>query len=295
MKRAFTALAFVLLSTAALALPSPKEIETAVNAGQYSQAEVMLREVIREKPGSAKAHYELGQVLVRKSQNQEARRELLEAQRLDPSLKFARDPKHFHDLLDKIPAASLKAPAPLAQEPRSPASMPMQDQATPWSTSTYLMIGAAAFALIFLAFRVFAKRAPAGFAPAGMASAGVATAGGRFGAGAPVSGPGAPGSGYAGPAPAYGNPPQSGGMGMGGAVLGGVAGLAAGYGLAKAFEHGNDAPRTHAASDSGYVPIDSAPAAPVDAGEFDAGTGDSWDAGDSGGSGGDSGSSDDSW
>ncbi|NBU17998.1 MAG: tetratricopeptide repeat protein [Betaproteobacteria bacterium] len=49
----------------ALALPSPKDIETEIQAGNFAKAESMLREVIAEKPQSAKAHYELGQVLAR--------------------------------------------------------------------------------------------------------------------------------------------------------------------------------------------------------------------------------------
>ena len=55
---------FVLMGvcTLALALPSPKDIEAAVNAGRLTQAETMLREVLQDKPGSARAHYELGQV-----------------------------------------------------------------------------------------------------------------------------------------------------------------------------------------------------------------------------------------
>jgi hypothetical protein len=73
---------------------------------------------------------------------------------------------------------------------------------------------------------------------------------------------------------------------MGGAVMGGVAGLAAGYALSKAMEgganHPNPAASNNAANPSndsaGYVPFDnhSSP----DMGAFDAGAGgDSWDVG----------------
>jgi len=73
---------------------------------------------------------------------------------------------------------------------------------------------------------------------------------------------------------------------MGGAVLGGVAGLAAGYALSKAMEggasHPNPAANSNAANPSndsaGYVPFDN-PSRP-DMGAFDAGAGgDSWDVG----------------
>jgi hypothetical protein len=73
---------------------------------------------------------------------------------------------------------------------------------------------------------------------------------------------------------------------MGGAVLGGVAGLAAGYALSKAMEGGANHPNPAASNNaanpsndsSGYVPFDnhSSP----DMGAFDAGAGgDSWDVG----------------
>jgi hypothetical protein len=73
---------------------------------------------------------------------------------------------------------------------------------------------------------------------------------------------------------------------MGGAVMGGVAGLAAGYALSKAMEgganHSNSAPGSSAANPSndsaGYVPFDNA--SRPDMGAFDAGAGgDSWDVG----------------
>jgi len=57
-------LAALTLSVMTWALPAPKDIEAAVSAGQFPKAESMLREVIQAKPQSAKAHYELGEVLV---------------------------------------------------------------------------------------------------------------------------------------------------------------------------------------------------------------------------------------
>ena len=53
-----------------LALPAPHDIEQAVANGQLPQAERMLREVIAEKPRSARAHYELAQVLAREGQHE---------------------------------------------------------------------------------------------------------------------------------------------------------------------------------------------------------------------------------
>lgn len=265
MKKILTGIALVLITAAALALPAPKDIAAAVNSGHLAQAEAMLQEVIKEKPGSAKAHYELGQVLAREGRNIEAKQELLEAQRLAPSLKFASDPKHFNDLLGRLSAAPTapvaRASAPLIQ----PAINATPAAVFPW---IYLILGGGAIFLLWMFMRRSAA-APA-MMPAGTSSAGGTLAGGGFGAG-----PGA-----------Y-SPPQTAGSGMGGAVLGGIAGLAAGYGLAKVLENGTDSHRTQNANDgNGFIPIDNTPSADNDV--FDAGAGDSWDSGESS-------SSDDNW
>ena len=92
----------------------------------------------------------------------------------------------------------------------------------------------------------------------------------------------------------YGAPAPGSGMGgVGGVVLGGLAGAAAGYGLAKVLEHGEDRPVEHHSSglndnSGGFTPIDN----PPDYGSFDAGSGssDSWDSGGGGG-----GSDDNNW
>jgi len=87
--------------------------------------------------------------------------------------------------------------------------------------------------------------------------------------------------------------PNAGGSTLTGAVVGGLAGVAAGYALSKALEgdHHTSAPSSSGASpvadNGGYVPFDT-PAQP-DLGAFDAGSGSDWDSADAGGS------SDDSW
>lgn len=261
MKRAVATFILVLVSSVALALPAPKDIEAAVKSGQLSQAETMLHEVIKEKPNSAKAHYELGQVLAREGRNHEARQELLEAQRIDPSLKFATDPQRFRDLLNRVPATG----APTLSVPPAPAVNHVSPAAPagssfPW---VYVLLGGGVLLVIWL---VVSRASTAARGPVGSVGGGTAVAGGG-------------GYGY-GPA-GYGAPPQNAGSGIGGAVLGGIAGMAAGYGLAKVLEHGEDnRPAQHVANDNGFIPIDSG--AQPDYGNFDAGSGgDSWDAGDS--------------
>jgi tetratricopeptide (TPR) repeat protein len=280
-------LALVLAASCAWALPSPKDIEQAVNAGEYHQAESMLREVIKEKPSSAKAQYELGEVLAREGRNVDARSALLEAQRLDPSLKFASDPQRFKDLLSKIPAGdkpALSSPAVSAAgqggtvssgSVNTLPSRPVSSGGFPWM---YLLI---AGGVIYVVWRIASRVLTAPAAGPLMSSSGP-------GFGSPSAAPGY-GPSYG---PGYGAPAQ-GGMGVGGVVLGGLAGAAAGYGLAKVLEHGDEGrPVEHHNSlndGGGFTPIDN----PPDYGSFDAGSGssDSWDSGGGGGGG----SNDDSW
>jgi hypothetical protein len=107
--RLFTIGFIGLSASVALALPSPADIDKAVGAGQYSQAESMLREVIAEKPQSAKAHYQLAQVLDRQSRYADAKKELVRAREIDPTLKFAASSERFNELFDKTSAAAAGA------------------------------------------------------------------------------------------------------------------------------------------------------------------------------------------
>jgi len=277
MKRVISSLILVLASSLAFALPTPKDIKSSVDAGNYSQAESQLREVIKEKPGSAKAHYELGQVLAREGRAEDARQELLDAQRLEPSLKFASDPKHFTDLLGKLPTQTAShggSASPLAVQPAAPAA------GFPWG---YVLAGGGILLLVWFMMRRVVASGPSPLAarPAGPAMPGGAAYGGP-GYGQPYGQP-------------YGGPMAGSGSGVGGAVLGGLAGMAAGYGLAKVLEHGDEgsgrgqSAASAASNDNGYIPI--ASGSDTDYGSFDAGSGssDSWD------DGGSSSDSDDSW
>jgi len=291
---------FLLLGACALALalPAPKDIEAAVSAGRYAQAETMLREVLQEKPNSARAHYELGQVLAHEAKYDEALDQLQRAKTIDSTLKFATSPEKFKQTLDKITAASSSARLPAAATqtvtPAAAATTPAAAPATegPALNLNYVLLGIGVLVLVVLLIRRNkAQAAPSAMsypAPSAMPYAAPrpspAGAGG-FGAQYAPNGPA-----YA---PGYGAPAQ-GGSGIGGAVLGGVAGLAAGYALSKAFEgdhHSGSSGNSSAAApgladNGGYVPFD-APAQP-DLGSFDAGAGDGWDASDASGS-------DDNW
>jgi hypothetical protein len=313
LQRMLLALILTLAAGVALALPSPKEIEAAVGAGQLPQAETMLREVLQAKPQSAKAHYELGQVLARQGKFFEAQQALDQAKIIDPTLKFATSPEAFAKTYDTVLAqvrgASSAASAKAAvATPAAPVASPAPASPADGFNLTYVWMGAAGLVLLGLILRRRAAAAPAvapaaastayaGMPPAAQpAYSGAAMAtGGIIGSGLSPAQAAAPaqrgfGAQYAPQAPAHYPPaaaPAAGGMGaMGGAVLGGVAGLAAGYALSKAMEgganHSNPSSGNNAANPSsdsaGYVPFDN-PSRP-DMGAFDAGAGgDSWDVG----------------
>lgn len=279
------------LSTWALALPSPKDIEASVQAGQLDRAESQLREVLREKPSSARAHYELGQVLAREGRYFEAEQALRQAQKLEPSLKFASSPQQFDDLLAKLQArtrtsSASPAPASAAQDSRSrpqqlapaPLVQPQPAASFPWG---WLLLGGGALAAVAVWMRRAAtvQHLPATPAPSPLDTQGFSR---RY---SPA--PAYPGSYQGVPA---GTPATGSGMGsaMTGAVVGGLAGVAAGYALSKVLEGDHhDAPQSHSSSTNAgtdFTPIDEMPARP-DFGAFDSGSGASngWDNADSGG------------
>jgi len=266
------------------ALPSPKDIEAAVVAGRYSQAESMLREVIREKPLSAKAHYELGEVLARENHLSESRQELLEAQRIDPSLKFAQSPDKFKSILEKVSvAANNEATAPMhnnaPNQPTMRAQEPSQaHESFPWG---YVVIAICVMLVLGFIIRRMAPP-PVVYGPAQPPF-------GPVGPGGPGYGPGGP-PGY-GPSYGPGYGPSGSGSGIGGAVVGGLAGVAAGYALSKAMEGGERGPGSYSGNQGnsgGYIPMDQQQSAP-DIGSFDQGSGSGWDDSSSGGGSDDSG------
>jgi hypothetical protein len=288
--------AFVLAATLVLALPTPKDIETAVAAGHYTQAETMLREVLQDKPQSAKAHYELGQVLAHENRYKEAQTELLKAKDIDPSLKFATSPDKFNTVLAKVSDLAAAPTSSVVMEPSVTPGTHAAAKSAPepaanggGSSLTYVWLAIAGLVVLGLWLRRSAVNSANTDAYAPVATPmGASPAPRGFGA---QFTPNAAPQGYA---PQGYAQPNSGGSTMTGAVVGGLAGVAAGYALSKALEgdHHTAGPSSSGASpvadNGGYVPFDT-PAQP-DLGSFDTGSGTDWDSADSGGS-----SSDDSW
>jgi hypothetical protein len=273
-------------SAMALALPSPKDIETAVSQGHLTQAESMLREVIAAKPQSAKAHYELAQVLLRENRASEAQAELKQAQGIDPTLKFASSDKQFQELMERTQVKPQAAQATSVQAaPQAPA------QSGNGFSLTYVWIGIAALGVVALLMRMnrpaSQPMSPAYASPASPTGSPLSTAFGRN----PTTGYAPAPAGY--PAAGYPGAAPSGGSTVAGAVVGGLAGVAAGYALSKALEGDHHpAPPAQAPASNGWADNQGLVSGQAAAPEFDAGTGSDW--GDD--SGGDSGGgSDDSW
>jgi len=279
--------ALLSFSVLAQALPSPKDIAAEVKAGHFDQAETQLRQVIADKPASAKAHYELGQVLAREGRYIEAEQELRRAQAIDPGLKFASSPRQFDELLAKVgqrnaapvPAASASSNTPAgaisASASHAAATAPAvhRESSLPWGLIA-LVIGGIALLVVWM------RRAASANVLARSTTTDIAASPAGFGHGY------TPAPAYPGNAPGYGGYPpatSSAGNGMGsavtGAVVGGLAGMAAGYALSKALEGEERHAAPASQSQSDFIPMD-APRERPDFGDFDAGPGDGWDTSD---------------
>ena len=256
------------LSMLAHALPSPKDIDAAVSAGKLEQAESMLREVISEKPQSAKAQYELGQVLARQARYTDAQIALNKAKELDPSLKFTNSPQKFSETLETVArkvndskgSQQMNSSAPVAHS-NSAATVSGSDKHFPLS---YIWIGIGGLVILALVLR--RKAAAPSISPNASGAASYAPAN------SPVGNP----QNYPQPGYAPQQPMGSGiGSGIGGAVVGGLAGVAAGYALSKALEGDHHSNSISQNQDNAYVPIEKTP--PPNLGSFDSGTGNDWD------------------
>ena len=313
----FLLLPLLLFASLAQAVPSVDEVQTAVKAGRYAQAETMMREVVASKPESAKAHYVLAEILAHNGQRDEALKETREARRIDPAIKFADPAKfaRFEELLQQPRGAAgtgaYTGPntgtvaAPSAEPRRTgPATSRLNEEraaaAGGGMPSWLWLVGAAVVALV--AWRFIASRRTSSSAAAPMAAAGMGMAPGAGYPAAPMGG--APGYGVG---PQYQQPGIMGGRGPGmmGVGLGVAGGVAAGMLAERMLHGGRDAPAqadagagaaagglTPGAFDDGSGSADALRDRPVDFGN-----GGGWDDGggaaDFGSDGGDAGGGDD--
>ena len=93
----FLAAAFaslMLISTAAFAVPTAQQIESAMAQGNWQQAGAGLTEVLQAHPDNARAHSLYGQVLDREGRAGDALAQIQQAKTLDPQIRFT-DPTRF--------------------------------------------------------------------------------------------------------------------------------------------------------------------------------------------------------
>lgn len=234
MKRWLFAMCWVLLASAAHALPTLVDVEAEVQKGNYAQAQSMMHEVVLAKPGSAKAHYVYAEILAHNDDFAQASQEAALAKQIDPSLKFTHPEKFnaFEQLLDRETQRAARTPRAgssldsLSRAAPTLPAVPVQVQPRPAEVRSsgvptwVWMAGLAGVALI--AWRMMSRNAAA--SPS-MAAAGNPA----YGAPAGYAPPYVPNTGI--------SPSGTGLMGVGLAAAGGVA---AGMLAEKFLERGHE-------------------------------------------------------
>lgn len=248
--------------------PTLHQVYEAAQAGRLNDAQAMMDQVLRDHPGSAKAHFVAAEIHAKQGQMAAASSELKTAEHLAPGLPFAK-PQAVESLRNQL-AGRASGSALDHLGPAGGAVLPAMAAAPmgggiPWG-SVLLVVGVVVF--IVVVARMMSRRNPP------------AMAGSAYGYG----GQAAPGYGMG------GMPSGVASGGMGSNILGGLAtgaavgaGMVAGEALVRHFtedRHGttDTAPRyTETASDTASPTYDMGG---TDFGVSDAG---SWDDGSSGG------------
>lgn len=132
MKRWMALLMMAVVSLAAWALPTVDQVQAEVAKGNYAAAEVMMRDVIAERPDSARAHYVLAQVLAHNGRLDDARQAAKRARELDPAIGFTSKPA-FEDFERALARGSVAGAAPSTGTAARPpvTSVPPPDLAAP--------------------------------------------------------------------------------------------------------------------------------------------------------------------
>lgn len=221
--------------------PTLQEIYGAAQSGQLDKAKQMTRQVLRDHPNSAKAHFVMAELEAREGNTAQARQELATAESLAPGLPFAR-PEAVQALRTRVATSAgarsaesgLRSPAQAATTPAARETAPAPS--FPWGM---VLLGAVAVAVIATVLRSRSAARTAASNRYSSAGAGAAVPAAAWGSRPdPYQQPGYPQQGPQG----YGQPgygPQPARSGMGGNIMGGLAtGLAVGAGALAAQEIG---------------------------------------------------------
>lgn len=101
MKRAIVTCSLALASVLAFALPSAQDVQSAVQSGNYVQADSMMAEVVAAKPQSAKAHYIYAEILAHEGKFTDAAGQANAARNIDPNIGFT-DPAKFRTFQQEL-------------------------------------------------------------------------------------------------------------------------------------------------------------------------------------------------
>lgn len=107
-----TTLSVILLPAIAFAEITYGDVTEKMKAGDVKTAEMFTKQILKDHPGDAKAHYYMGQILGTEGDYKGSYKELKKAADLDKSLGFASNPARFRDEMDRIEVNLGKAPAP---------------------------------------------------------------------------------------------------------------------------------------------------------------------------------------
>ena len=205
----------------AFAGDSPRDVQAALQQGNYALAEQDLRQAISEHPQSAKAHYVLAQVLAHEGNIGDAAKEANQAKQLDPQLGFT-DPARFERFQAELHQAL--APAAVRGEVVQRISHPMVQVEHRHFHMLWLILGLLVVVGVFMLFRRNARGAGSGYEQRGYAPP-------------PTGAPNGYGAGYPPSAPPYPPQPPAAGSGLGGAFVGGLAGGVLGAAAVEMFEN----------------------------------------------------------
>lgn len=105
-------LSVLIFPTVALAEITPNDVVEKMKSGDTKTAEMLTRQILKDHPDSAKAHYYLGQILGTEGDYKAAYAELKKAAQLDKSLSFAASPDKFREQMNKVEVNTGRADAP---------------------------------------------------------------------------------------------------------------------------------------------------------------------------------------
>jgi uncharacterized protein len=205
--------------------PTLKQIYIAADSGKLDQAQSMIQQVLVAHPASAKAHFVQSELFLRQGKLDSAREALATADKLAPGLPFANS-EAIQGLRARLASRSLPAgKVESASTPPNgiPVTSPSSTSASSWELPVLLVVGV--IGLGYMAFRrkppsIVSAPAPAQY-PGGL--------GGAQTFGNAVNTPAAQGTPMQSP---YAQSGATGGSGLGGRVMGGLAtGLAVGAGV----------------------------------------------------------------